>query len=174
MRILIVIALMISIFSCRNADRCDIRDHLSSELFIGEWQLDSSSAGYPHNDRLIILPDSTLYLFLRESVISKGRIINDSLLLNWDERRSIVLLDSNRILVSGGFNNMEDFFKRTTYGDYRENLKEYLQQDSLRSKIIGWWKLIPSEMPVRLNNSGESCKTFTLNISGDGKAVFLS
>ncbi len=159
--------------SCQSADKHQEQADLNPGL-AGEWWLDSSSSRYRFKDRLIILPDSSVYLFSGtngDGLISKGKFFNDSLFLDWENRR-LTFLDSNRIRLNGGFSNTDDFFVRTTYGDYRGNLAEYLQQDSLRDKVIGWWKLVSSKAPVELINYSGYYKTFTLNIRGDGDAVF--
>ena len=84
----------------------------------------------------------------------------------------IHLLDSNQLCVSGGWNSREDFYKRADYGDHRENLKNYVKSDSLRKKLIGWWKLTASATPVKLINYSGYYEKFTLNIRDNGQAVF--
>ena len=51
-------------------------------------------------------------------------------------------------------------------------MKKYLQADSLRSKTLGWWKLISSKMSVKLINYRGYYDKFTLNIREDGIATF--
>jgi hypothetical protein len=85
---------------------------------------------------------------------------------------AIHLIDSNHFHVSGGWANSENFYKRAEYGDCQGNLRAYLKQDTLRKKVLGWWKLVDSKMPVQLVNYSGYYNKFTLNIRPDGNAVF--
>lgn len=82
------------------------------------------------------------------------------------------LIDSNHFQLGGGWTNNENFYRRTKYGNFHDNLKDYLKQDSLRKKVIGWWKLVSFQTPVKLINYSGYFDKFTLNIREDGNAVF--
>lgn len=138
--------------------------------------MDSTSNRSISYDRAIILEDSSFYLFSGSdggSLITTGRRFgSDSIETENYGNLAIKLIDSNNIRLSGGWRNTEDFYKRRRSGNYHENLKEFLKQDSLRKKLIGWWKLVDSKMPVKLVNYSGYYNKFTLNIQPDGKAVF--
>ena len=167
---------MTFICSCQDIKKHDKQNSFENNLLIGEWRLDSSSNRLFSRDRLIILEDSSLYLFSGSdggSLITKGRWSgNDSIMTDYYGNLFLNLIDSNHFHLRGGWTNNENFYKRTKYGDYHENLKEYLKQDSLRKKLIGWWKLVDSKMPVKLINYSGYYDKFTLNIRPDGNAVF--
>lgn len=175
MKLFFTIFILIFIYSCK-----DIKQHgrrgISDNLFIGEWRLDSSNNRFFSYDRLLMLEDSSFYLFSGSdggSLITTGKRFGiDSVTTELYGNLKINLIDSNRFQLSGGWIDAENFYKRNEYGDLHDNLKEYLSQDSLRKKVIGWWKLVASKEPVKLINYSGYCRKFTLNIRDDGKAVF--
>jgi hypothetical protein len=176
MRLLATIFLLALISSCNDIKKHDRQTFSDNALLIGEWRLDSSSNRFFSYDRAIILEDSSFYLFSGSnggSLIMAGRRFGmDSIATEHSGNFAVNSIDPNHFLLSGGWTNNNDFYKRTTYGDYHENLKEYLKQDSLRKKLIGWWKLIDSNTPVKLINYSGYYNKFTLNIRPDGNAVF--
>ncbi|MEZ4818330.1 MAG: hypothetical protein R2776_10255 [Flavobacteriaceae bacterium] len=177
MRLLLKTIILFTIVSCSNKEsvKNKIDSKLSQDLMVGEWRLDSSSNRFLFNDRLIVLEDLKTFEFSGTdggSLRTKGSIENDSLKTALGETLKIELLDSNRLRISGGWSDSDDYFKRSNYGDYQENLLEYLQQDSLRQKVIGWWQLTKSKMPVELINYSGYYERFTLNIRESGDATF--
>ena len=177
MRLLLTIIVLSTLVSCSNQEsvKKNMDAKLSQDLLVGEWKLDSSSNSYLFNDRLIVLEDLKTFEFSGTdggSLRTKGNIEYDSLKTELGETLKIELLDSNRLRISGGWSNSDDYFKRSNYGDYQENLLEYLQQDSLRKKVIGWWQLTKSKMPVKLINFSGYYEKFTLNIQESGDATF--
>ena len=177
MRLLLTIIILFTLIACSNQESAinPTIEELNPKLMVGEWRLDSSSNRHLFNDRLIILENFNTFEFSGTdggSLRSKGIINNDTLTTEVGEKVKIQLLDSNNIRISGGWNNADDYFRRSNYGDKEENLLEYLQQDSLRKKVIGWWQLTESKMPVRLINYSGYYEELTLSIQGDGKATF--
>jgi hypothetical protein len=172
MKTLIIILFTLTLFACRPAKNDNQTDKLNSNLLFGEWYLDSSSSSHWYGDRLIIRNDSSVFWFSGSdggSLYSKGYWTGkDTLLLRLEQKMKIILVDSNRIHISGGWNNLELSFRKTEAG----NLTEYLMQDSLRKQIIGWWKLTPREEQVRLINYSGSFTKLTLNIDDAGHATF--
>ena len=165
-----------TIYSCQNSQKTETVKSFDGNLMVGEWRIDSSSNRHYSWDKLIIMEDGSFYMFSGSdggSMWNTGRKFDESFIAtDRGDTMRINLLDSNRLCVSGGWNNNEDFYKRSGYGDYRENLKEYIKSDSLRKKVIGWWKLTASKMPVKLINYSGYFEKFTLNITEDGQAVF--
>jgi hypothetical protein len=176
MRLLTTIFLLTIIYSCKNTKQHDRQIDFDNNLLIGEWRLDSSSNRFFSYDRLIILEDSSFYLFSGSdggSLITKGqRFGKDSITTEYYGSLKINLIDSNHLHLGGGWTNNENFYKRAKQGDFHDNLKEYLQQDSLRHNVIGWWKLVSCKMPVKLINYSGYYNNFTLNIRDDGNAIF--
>ncbi len=175
-RPLTTIFLLTMICSCKDTKQHDNQTLFDNNLQIGEWRLDSSSNRFFSYDRLIILEDSSLYLFSGSdggSLMTTGRRSGkDSIATELYGTLKINLIDSNHFQLGGGWMNNENFYKRTKYGDFHENLKAYIKQDSLRKKIIGWWKLVSIQTPVKLINYSGYFDKFTLNIRHDGYAVF--
>lgn len=165
-----------TIYSCQNSLKTVPVKTLDDNLMFGEWRIDSSSNRHYSWDKLIITEDESFYMFSGSdggSMWNTGRKFDKTFLAsNHGDTMRINLLDSNQLCVSGGWNNNEDFYKRSGNGDYHEKLKEYIKSDSLRKKVIGWWKLTASKMPIELINYSGYFKNFTLNIREDGKAVF--
>lgn len=176
MKTYITLFLLTVLFSCRDSQNPAKENNFDDNLMVGEWWLDSSSHRCFSRDRLILLEDGSFYLFSGSdggSLRIKGKKISkDSLATEFTDTLKIHLVDSNRLCISGGWSNDQDFYERSGYGDYHEDLKEYLESDSLRKKTIGWWKLIYSKMPVELINYQGYTEKFTLNIREDGQAVF--
>lgn len=172
MKTRIIILFCLTLFGCGPTKNDRQTDKLKSNLFFGEWELDSSSNSHWLRDRLIIRSDSSVYWFSSSdggSLYSKGYWTGkDTLSLRLEQKMKIVLTDSSRIRVSGGWNNIECSFHKTQAG----NLNNYLMQDSIRSLIIGWWKLMPRHEPVRLINYSGSFTKLTLNIDDAGHATF--
>lgn len=165
-----------TIYSCQNSQKTETVKSFDDHLMVGEWRIDSSSNRHYSWDKLIILEDGSFYMFSGSdggSMRNRGRKFDKKFLAtDGGDTMRINLLDSNRLCVSGGWNNKEDFYKRSGYSEYRENLKEYIKSDSLRKKVIGWWKLTVSKMPIMLINYSGYCEKFTLNIREDGQAIF--
>jgi hypothetical protein len=177
MRLLLTHLVLSTLISCSNQESSSsvLSESLNPELMVGEWRLDSSSNKYLFNDRLIILDNFKTFEFSGTdggSLRIRGNIENDSIRTEHGEILKIELLDSNKLRISGGWSNSDDYFKRSKHGDYQENLLEYLQQDSLRQKVIGWWQLTEPKMPVKLINYSGYYEKFTLNIQEDGDAKF--
>tara|TARA_B100000809_G_C14958490_1_gene466494 strand:+ start:62 stop:790 length:729 start_codon:yes stop_codon:yes gene_type:complete len=177
MRLLLTITILSTLTACSNQEPVNSNsvEKLNSELIVGEWRLDSSSNRNLFNDRLIILENLKTFEFSGTdggSLRTKGIIDKDSIKTELGETLKIQLLDSNKLRISGGWSNSDDYFRRTNFGDYQESLVEYLQQDSLRKKVIGWWQLTESKMPVKLVNYSGYYEKFTLNIQEDGNAAF--
>ena len=177
MRLLLILLFLYTLISCSNLEpsRSIMKERLNTELIVGEWRLNSSSNKYLSNDRLIVLEDLTTFRFSGTdggSLRAKGIIENDSIRNKNGEILYVELIDSNRLRISSGWSNSVDYFKRSNYGDYQENLIEYLQQDSLRKKAIGWWQLTKSKMPIKLINYSGYYEKFTLNIQESGDATF--
>lgn len=168
----VIILFTLTLLGCGPTKNDRQTDKLNSNLFFGEWELDSSSSPHWFGDRLIIRNDSSVFWFSGSdggSLYSKGNWTGkDTLSLRLEQKMKIVLLDSNRIHVSGGWNNLELSFRKTQAG----NLADYLMQDSIRKQIIGWWKLMPGQEPVRLINYSGSFTKLTLNIDDAGHATF--
>lgn len=163
-------------YSCKDTNFYDRQNTFDTNLLIGEWRLDSSSNRFFSYDRLIILKDSSFYLFSGSdggSLITQGRRFGkDSIMTELYGNLKVFMIDSNHIHLGAGWINNENFYKRTKYGDFTDNLEEYLNQDTLRRKVIGWWKLVSSKMPVKLINYRGYYNKFTLNIRNDGYAIF--
>lgn len=176
MRTLPLIFILVFSYSCKNIQKQDKQPPLDHHLVTGEWRLDSSSNRLFSYDRLVILADSSLYMFSGSdggSLIATGRRLrNDSIMTDHYGDLAFALVDSNHLYLDGGWTNNENFYKRTESENYHDNLKQYLQQDSLRRKVIGWWKLMDAKMPVKLPNYSDYCIKFTLNIRPDGNAIF--
>lgn len=179
MKIFLPILILTLLVSCNNCPLTNKKEtqKLEVKLLVGEWRLDSSSNARKYSDRLILLEDGHFYIFSGTdggSLISKGKMIgSDSLHAEYDEKFKIQLLDSSKLEISGGFDpRFKEIFRRSFDNDYKGSLKRYLAQDSLRKKVIGWWKLTKSARPVKLINYGGYHEKFTLNISEDGSAVF--
>lgn len=175
MKLLKALFLLISSYSCTSLKQ-DRQTVLADNLIIGEWRLDSSSNRFFSYDRLIILEDSSLYLFSGSdggSLIATGRwVAKDSIITGNRGSWKINFTDSNHLHARGDGEDNDNFYRRNNYGDFHDNLKEYLQQDSLRELMIGWWKLISNDTYVKLINNGKYYKDFTLNIRDNGDAIF--
>ncbi|UZR96780.1 hypothetical protein [Chondrinema litorale] len=145
-----------------------------SELLNGEWRFDSASTKYSHNHSLII-DDSKFYEFswsVGGGLVDFGEVISGDTIQQQYSKVYYELLDSNNLKIID-WRGTSYFYKRSTYGDYKEELKEYLQGDSLRNQILGWWQVIEPRRNIDLINSPDDCKTFTLNIRDDGEAIFF-
>jgi len=176
MRLLATIILLTLIYSCKDTKKHDRQIAFDNNLLVGEWRLDSSTNRFFSYDRLIILEDNSLFLFSGSdggSLMTKGRRLRkDSIATELYGILKLNLIDSSHFQLGGGWTTNENFYKRTRYGDFHENLKEYLKQDSLRKKVIGWWRLVSFQTPIKLINYSGFYNKFTLNIRPDGTAVF--
>lgn len=163
-------------YSCQNSQKTATIKTLNNNLMVGEWTIDSSSNRNYSLDKLMIMDNGSFYIFSGSdggSMWKMGKKFHKTFLVTGrGDTMRINLLDSNRLCISDGWNNTEDFYKRSDYGNYRESLKKYIKSDSLRKKIIGWWKLTASKTPVKLINFGGYYDKFTLNIREDGQAIF--
>lgn len=143
---------------------------------VGEWRIDSSSNRHFSNDHLIVLSDGSFYIFSGAdggSLLTSGKKFGvNQLATIYGDTLKINLLDSNRLCISGGWNNNNDFFQRRYFDKPKVRLNEYLESAKLRSEIIGWWKFNKSKSPIRLINYSGYCDEFTLNIRTDGQAIF--
>lgn len=172
MKTLTSIFLVLTIFGCRPTKNNPQSLHVNSNLMFGKWELDSASNSHWYGDRIFIQKDSTMFWFsgtdggsLFSSGLWNGK---DTLELKLEQKMRINLLDSNRIHVSGGWNNVDLYFDRTESGQ----LSEYLVHDSLRTLIVGWWKLRPMKNQIKLMNYSGWFTRFTLNIDDYGHATF--
>jgi hypothetical protein len=175
MRLITTIILLTFIYSCKNTENPDKEQIADNNFLTGEWRLDSSSNHLIYNDKAIILEDGSFYLFSGSdggSLITTGkRFTSDSISTEYYGNLTIKIIDSNHIRLRSDWTNTESFYRRIK-NDYRETLKEYLKQDTLRRKVIGWWKLAGTKMPVKLINNSGYYEKFTINIRSDGNAIF--
>lgn len=176
MRPYLFVILITVISSCQEAQQLDLDIPLNDQLMVGEWRVDSSSNRYFSYDKLIILEDSSFYIFSGSnggSLRTKGKVIEpNSMVTDFGDTLNITLLDSNMICISGGWQNNNDYYRRFGYRDYHESLTDHLRSDSLRRKVLGWWQLTSAKMPIELINYDGVCKDFTLSIQSDGHALF--
>lgn len=108
--------------------------------------------------------------------MAKGRWYNNDSFIkdnNLDEFK-ISLVDSNHIHLHGGdgWGKDEEFYARAYYDNYHDNLIKSLEGDSMRKKLIGWWKLVASKAPVEFLNYSGFYNKFTVNFGSDGQAIF--
>ncbi|MEW6469243.1 MAG: hypothetical protein AB1458_09975 [Bacteroidota bacterium] len=176
MRLFIYLLLFIPMYACQDSHKPKPKNTLSDDLMVGEWRVDSSSNRHFSHDKLFLLENGSFYIFSGAdggSILTKGKKFDiNHLATAMGDTLTINLLDSNQICIRGGWSNNEDYYKRSGYSDLNENLKKYLKSDSLRKKVIGWWKLVSSKMPVKLINYSGYYEKFTLNVRDDGQAVF--
>lgn len=172
----ITVFILTVIYACQNPQKTESANSLNDNLMVGEWRIDSASKGHFSRDKLILLEDGRFYAFSGSdggSMLMKGQKLDGNLLASdLGDTMKINLLDSNKLYISGGWNNNEYFYKRSDNNNYRDNLKAYIQSDALRKKVIGWWKLTSSKMQVKLINHHGYYEKFTLNMRDDGQAVF--
>lgn len=158
------------LFACKDVSEEPIR--ADKEFFVGQWWLDSSSNPLNGRDKLFILSTGDIYLFSGSDGGScrKFRTYTlDTIETEYNEKLFVRVLDSNRISVSGQYSKWENFFARrgTT-----EDLQEYIDGDSLRNKLIGFWQSHQLPFPFEMMNYGVASSAFTLQIRNDGKLVF--
>lgn len=170
---LAILLLLIFICSCNNVRQAHKQKAFENNILVGEWRLDSSSNRFFSGDKMIILEDS-FYLFSGSdggSLIAAGkRYGNDSLTTVYNDTWRISVTDTNHFRLED--RHRENFYERVEDDQFRDHVREYLQQDSLRHKIIGWWKSETLRMPINLINYSGYYYKFTLNIRDDGKAIF--
>jgi len=152
---------------------------LSKDLVFGEWQFDYSTSDYVKRHYLFITEDSNYYMFAMWNgggMTDRGSLFSeDSIKGKYFWKYKYALIDSSNMYIidRNGFNNDTNYYYKITYSDYHESLASNLQSDSLRNKLLGWWKLEKSQYPIKLHNYPEPCDQFTLNIRHDGTAVFF-
>jgi hypothetical protein len=141
-------------------------------LLIGGWRLDSVADGMNTYNQLFILEDGRVYEFYRSAGGSCRMfqlIAADTILTEFGEKLITEMPDSNTIKIKGEYSRWEHYYKRDGGTD---RLHYHLQADSLRSRIIGWWRVTKSSEPIKMFNHGRYCNRFTVNIRDDGEAEF--
>lgn len=161
-----------TVFLCACKDVSQEPIHADKEFFVGQWWLDSSSNPQKGHDKLFILPTGDIYLFSGSDGGSYRKFRTytlDTIVTEYHEKLFVRVLDSNRICISGQYSEWENFFTRrgTT-----EDLLEYVDGDSLRNKLIGFWQSQKLLYPFQLMNAGRYCNAFTLQVRDDGHLVF--
>lgn len=151
---------------------------LDSTLLIGCWRLDSSSNCNYSWDELYITDEFDYYLFSRSNgggLRNYGQIpFKDSMRNQYGTMNSIELLDSFKLKKAWtGWVEHEEFYKKWDNQDVNEELILAFKKDSLRSIVIGWWKLKKSIHGIDLPNDQHGyCQKVTMQIKDDGKVVF--
>jgi hypothetical protein len=144
------------------------------KVLVGEWRVDSSSDGEDLYDKLVILENGTVYSIdwgNGGAVRKYSKHTFDTIQTEYGDKLFVAVIDSNRISVS-------KIFGGTNYYSLRPNretdIAEYLRADSLRTRIVGWWKVRPGGYPFELVNFDRMCDSFTLHIRENGEAIFYA
>ncbi|WP_459212029.1 hypothetical protein [Aquimarina rhabdastrellae] len=173
------ITLIIFLVSCGTDSGKNRIENKNFDL-TGTWRFLESTDKYITDDhRIIVLEDSTYYIFSisnggglsEKGVLSK----NDSLIDERNFKYRLKKIDTNKIEIENHYSFFGDFtntYKKTHYRNYKDELKKYLKIDSTRNKVLGWWKLSKSKLPIKLVNYSGRFDKFTMQISRDGTATF--
>lgn len=164
--------IVVALCACRPQSENSERTDFSPSLLIGGWRLDSVVGGINTYDQLFILEDGRVYEFYRSAGGSYRMfklIAADTILTEYGEKLIMEMPDSNTIKIKGEYSRWEHYYKRDGGTD---RLQYHLQADSLRSRIIGWWRVTKSSLPIKMFNHGRYCNRFTVNIRNDGEAEF--
>ncbi len=151
---------------------------LDSTLLIGSWRLDSSSDCNYSWDELYIDDEFDYYLFSRSNgggLREYGQILyKDSLQNQYGTMNKIELLDSFKLKKTWtGWVKHEEFYKKREHNFVNEKLNSAIKKDSLRSLIIGWWKLKESGRAINLLNASNGyCEKVIMQIKNDGAVIF--
>lgn len=178
MKYIIAIFIVFFFLSCKSNLENRERDLNNMDL-VGTWRFQSSTAEYIDDHRIIILEDSSYYKFSITNgggLIEKGFLsIEDSLIDQREFKYGLNKIDTNKIEIENHYNFFGDFtvsYEKTHYGNYKDELKEYLKIDSIRNKAIGWWKLNKSKFPIEFVNYSGQFQKFTMHLDVDGSATF--
>lgn len=149
-----------------------------STLWSGVWKLDSCSREHCYDENLFITSDHHIYLFSEnggDHLAASGQLKgNDSLTTTWGIPWAIHLTDSHHLVITQPefADPLYNYFSRYDAKDDPQPLEERLKADSLRQKALGWWKLVPPVMPVRLINYPGYFFRLTLSIREGGNADY--
>lgn len=175
----IITILIISLFASCKSDLTNKEAELENMELSGTWRFQSSTDDYIKDHRIIILDDSSYYKFSTRNgggLIEKGILSKEDSLIDQREfKYGLKKLDTNRIEIENHYNFFGDFtntYKKTHYGNYKDELNKYLKIDSIRNKALGWWKLSKSKLPIELVNYSGKFDKFTMQINRDGTATF--
>lgn len=153
------------------------------KLLIGEWFLDSISGSFKKWDRdfVYITDKGTFWKFTylndRYLIDSSFIIIANEVLQDKKRKYQVQLIDSFNMTIADNFGNT--FFYRNQdrewNSNYKNDLRDFIFQDSLHQQVNGWWKLTKATFrPIKLVNYPDEINDFTLHINKNGSAtVFI-
>ncbi len=153
-------------------------NHIETNV-VGTWLFQSSTDDYIKRHQLIILEDSTYYIFSKTNgggLLEKGYLPkNDSLVDEREFKYGIKKIDTNILEIENHHDFFGDYtntYKKRHYYHYKDELNKRLKIDSVRHIALGWWKVTKSKFPIKLPNYSGRFGTFTLQIKTDGSATF--
>ncbi len=167
--------------SCSTETRKESPENLirfSTQLAAGQWHLDSSGCSVCRFE-LFLLEDSSCYIFSRNSggeLMATARLTeNDSLILHPWERYRVSMPDSTHLLLEDVRSGNCERYRRSFSDDFHRELQEKLRADSLRSELLGWWKMktVPragdGSNTIQFLNTDRRCAYFSMYFREDGE-----
>lgn len=170
----IVLVSVLTLIACNNQPiPVSEEGTLDPQLFVGKWILDSSSNPNVFRNSMFILENGDVYLFSGTdggSCRKFNKHHSDTITSEYGEKMFVQLLDSNKFEIRGEYSNWQDFYIRSPF---ESELSRSLLADSLRTNLIGWWKVKPSAESLDAGMSSPAHSVnFTLNIREDGQVAF--
>ena len=118
------------------------------------------------------------YTYWNDSyLVEEGKLEQGKIYLNNTEKYAVDTLSLTELKMTEPDGTCH-FYTKSDYSwsekySYQQELKEWFQKDSLKTLIIGKWKLIKAKYPIELMNSPEVLTEFTLEFSRDNSAAFF-
>lgn len=179
MKNIIIIILISTLISCCKTNISNKNNQSIETNLVGNWRFLSSTDNYIKDHQIIILEDSTYYMFSKTNgggLIERGKLTkNDSLVNEREFKHGLKKIDTNKIEIENHYNFFGDFvntYEKRYYNHYKIELNKRLKIDSTRNLLLGWWKLTKSNLPIKLPNYSGEYRTFTMQIMTDGNATF--
>ncbi len=173
---LYILILGLTFLSSCNRDKPNPFD----KSLIGEWMLDSISGPFDKWDRdFVYITDNGNYwkftYWNDRYLIDSCYTVNSNKILQNNKRcYQIQLIDSFKMLMADNFGNT--FFYRNIdrkwESNYKDDLRDFISQDSIHQKINGWWKLTKATFrPIKLVNYPDKINDFTIHLNKNGAAT---
>lgn len=172
-KIIFACILILTIYSCNKTKNQDSIS-FNKNLLWGEWHLDSVSNGVSDFQTLFITKNHQFHLFsysLGNQLILYGCYKEQKLFSQYDMEYQIIQLDSNRLVLNDELNKTKLFYRKSLDNNIEKRLKNALEDDKLRSKLIGWWKYTkpaPKSNGLRFVSRNFYAESFIMNIREDG------
>lgn len=178
MKLILLILPLFTLFSCDLNESIALENQKNdlSDL-TGVWRLDSCSSPFLNRATLIFDSQNRFYLFNHSDggslYLHGNRAKNNLIYGSFGESHELIVIDSKHIQTKNSAGKSNFYFSKKPTEDLQTVLNELHQIDSLRTKLLGWWKVISPNNSIKLLNYNGVYKTFSLHIGDDGNADFF-